>query len=348
MKIALVCPSNLLYMPYVKNYKELFEKIDVNYEMIYWDRLHIEPKEDPLIYRDSKKGHSRNFVEYYKYKKFIAKKLKSGNYDKVIVFGIQLAFFLKRVLKNYSGKYIIDIRDYNKILKFISLKKQIYNAKHVVISSEGFKEWLPKSTRYVINHNTRNDQIEEIEYLNNKTEKNSISYVGTLRDLDINIEFIEALKNNNRYKLNYHGEGIISNKLKSYVAENQIKNVYLSGLYKPEEEPTLYTSSQIINILIPNTDINSKTLLPNRLYNAVFYGKPVLTVQGTYVAELIKKYQLGIVLNSFESIDNEVQKYFDEFEPDSYNMNRKLFLENVINDNYKFENVIKTFIHEAL
>lgn len=345
MKIALICPSNLLYMPYVQNYRYLLDKYKVNYEVIYWDRFHTETKKKALVYIDGKKGHSRNILDYLKYTKFIKRRLKSEKYDKVIVFGLQLAFFLQKTLQKYTGNYLIDIRDYNRIAKYFSFKKIIEASRHTVISSKGFEEWLPESEKYIINHNTRNIKIEKVNSFLDKSNKINLSYIGTLRDLKINIKLIESLKNNRNYTLYYHGDGMINNEIKEYLSDNNIDNVRVTGLYKPVEEPELYINSHIINVLIPTTDINSKTLLPNRLYNAVFYGKPVLTVQGTYVADLIKKYQLGIVLNSLESIDNDVQEYFDGFDLDSYNKGRELFLKNVINDNKKFENVIKAFIH---
>ena len=34
MKIALICPSNILYMPYVSNYKNILNQKNVNYSVI--------------------------------------------------------------------------------------------------------------------------------------------------------------------------------------------------------------------------------------------------------------------------------------------------------------------------
>ena len=145
MKIALICPSNMLYMPYVDNYEAILKANEINYTIVNWDRFSIE-KESEFIYRDKKIGHQRNYFDYYKYYRFVLKILKNNRFDKVIVFGLQMAYFLnKYLIKNYKGNYIIDIRDYNKIIKIFNPAKIIKNSAVTVISSPGYKQWLPES-----------------------------------------------------------------------------------------------------------------------------------------------------------------------------------------------------------
>ena len=123
MKIALICPSNMLYMPYVDNYTKILDEINVDYSVINWDRFKIE-KDSEFTYRDSKIGYQRGFLDYFKYSRFVLNILEKNKYDKVVVFGIQLVFFLKRhLIREYSNKYIIDIRDHNRIIKYFSIEK---------------------------------------------------------------------------------------------------------------------------------------------------------------------------------------------------------------------------------
>lgn len=344
MRIALICPSNLLYMPYVKNYKRVLDANKIVYDTIYWDRLHSELEGmDPLVYRDQKIGHPRNVIDYFKYKSFVEKKIKAKKYDKVIVFGIQLAFFLRKLLKKYKGQFILDIRDYNKILKYFNIEKIIKDSSFTVLSSEGFKDWLPKDGNYIINHNTRITNKQYEDSIIKSDGLLNISYIGTLRDLEVNINLIKSLKNNPKFNLNYHGEGIINKDIKSYLIDQQINNVRVTGGYKEDEEAELYRQSQFINVLIPNTDINSQTLLPNRLYNAVIFGKPILAINGTYLAKLVSENNLGLVINTFDDLDKEIQNYLDSFNGISYSENRDAFLEKVINENEVFQKLLSEF-----
>lgn len=351
MRILLVCPSNMLYMPYVKNYETILQENKVDYEIINWDRLNIENNEGGLsyTYRDLKTGHRRSYIDYFKYRAFIKKRLRATKYDKIIVFGIQLSFFLADILQHeYKGNYIIDIRDYNKIVKFFNLKKVIFGSVFTVLSSPGFKKWLPKFDRYLINHNTQVTNLNELRdrssFSNIKTEKINISYIGSLRNYNINIDFINSVKNNNRISLYYHGEGIINKTLKDYLFSNGINNVFVTGRYNCSEEDKLYSKSDLINILIPNDSINSRTLLPNRLYKAASHFKPIVAYEGTYLSHQVKKYNLGIVLSSFNKLEDNLSIYLENFDLDAYKQGRNSFFNKVIRENQIFEESLIKFV----
>ncbi len=347
MKIALICPSNMLYMPYVGNYTKIFDEIDVDYSVINWDRFKIE-KDSEFTYRDSKIGHQRSFLDYFKYSRFVLNILKKNNYDKVVVFGIQLVFFLKSYLYNeYSNKYIIDIRDYNRIIKYFNIEKTIEHSNFTVLSSPGYKEWLPKSNKYIINHNTKIESLDELIQVDDDIKNKdfiNINYIGSIRDYKINIDFINSLKNKKHIAMNFHGEGAINKDIENHATNQTIGNVKLTGRYEKEQESELYKNSDFINILIPNDSINSRTLLPNRLYNAAIYGKPMLAFEGTYLAEQIKKHKLGLVLDSFDSVEVKIENYLTKFDVAKYEQDRISFFEEVVRYNGKFTLNVERFI----
>ncbi|MCF6138821.1 hypothetical protein [Pseudalkalibacillus berkeleyi] len=348
MKIALICPSNMLYMPYVTNYEKILKKLNVDYTIISWNRFNIEEHVDGLIYKDKKLGHQRNYLDYFKYKNFVKAKLKETNYDKVIVFTLQLGYFLKNYLiKNYEGKYILDIRDYNKIFKFSNFKKLIDYSAFTVISSPGYQQnWLPESAKYVVNHNSSVSNLNSLRPLNIEKEirKINISTIGVIRHWDVNVCLVNKLNNLNEFNVIFHGEGTINEKLKNYVEQNKINNVKIYGRYKKEEEEHLYKKATIINTLLYDNHINCKSLLTNRLYNSALYGKPMLSLKGTYLAEQIQKYNLGLVLNSLDDVAGEINRYLKEFSKIEYEKGRVSFFENVIKDNEYFIAKLNKFI----
>ena len=89
---------------------------------------------------------------------------------------------------------------------------------------------------------------------------------------------------------------------------------------------------------------SNKTALPNRLYNAAIYGKPMLAIEGTQLAQNIKDYELGLVVNSFEQVGIDINKYLKSFNIKKYDADRKKFLRSVIHDNVSFNNMIRDFI----
>lgn len=345
MKIALICPSNILYMPYVHKYEEFLKQSEISYDLINWDRFHIEDDSE-LTYKDSKIGHQRSMLDYLKFNKFAIDILSESTYDKVIVFGIQLSFFLRRFLiSKYKLKYVLDIRDYNKMLKFINIKKIVNHSYFTAISSPGFIEWLPVSDKYVFSHNTKTSFLQEYYNKNLSEVSLNLSYIGSIRDANINIALISDLRNSNKINLEYHGDGIANSELDEFISENNIKNVKLTGRYSREREEVHYKQSDMINILINNTDINNQTLLSNRLYQAVIYGRPILANEGSYQANMIKEYNLGLVINKIENIEDKVIDYLSEFNIEEYNRGRRLFFEKVRIENKQFEDKLASFFN---
>lgn len=345
MRVALLCPSNILYMPYVGNYEKVLKESNADYQIINWDRFHIENNTEANTYRDIKIGHQRTYFDYLKYKKFILERL--DNFDRVIIFGIQLTYFFHGILlKNFKNKYIIDIRDYNKIIKFFNIKKTIDNSLFTVISSPAYKEWLPNSNKYIVNHNTTVNNLEllsKTEFKRNPCTLN-ISYIGSLANFDVNVDFINALQNNDNFNLIFHGEGTINNNLKAYIKQNKIRNVIVNGRYDKKVERELYSSAHLINMLLYNNNINNRTCLANRLYNSVLYAKPMIALEGTFISKQIKTYNLGLVLDSFHRIDEKITNYINCFDIDEYNIGRKLFYTEVISQNKAFQNRVNEFV----
>lgn len=214
------------------------------------------------------------------------------------MFGIQLSYFLKNLLiKNYKGKYVIDIRDHNKILHFFDIGELIERVSYTVLSSPGYKVFIPGSYEYSINHNMQIlniNELKEIEITFNK-ENVSVYNVRCFRYYYINRHFVDTLKNSGRFVLHYYGEGDHSHKLIKHLNNHRINNVFVTGRYKKEGEEDLYLRSDLINVLRYSNGINNKTALPNRLYNAMLYGKPLISFKGTYLAKEIKNITLGLL-----------------------------------------------------
>lgn len=348
MKIALVCPSNMLFMPYVCNYTKVLDGNGIAYDIISWDRFGTEDPEDPLKFRDNKIGHQRGFADYLKYRHFVLRILKRNAYDKIIVFGIQLSFFLKPyLLKKMRGNFILDIRDHNHILKAFNIGKVIEGSAYTVLSSPGFKKWLPASSKYLISHNTTVDDVAELKARPNSfylKDKLKIAFIGALSDYKVNIDLIESVKDCRKVEVVYHGEGLFNRDIEEYVARHNVGNVALTGRYTKEQENALYDDADLIHALRYNEDINCRTLLPNRLYQAAFHGKPLIVAENSYLAELTRQYGLGLVVDSFTDLEIKVGEYLAEFDFEEYNKKRKVFFQKVVEDNVLFRDGVNKFV----
>jgi hypothetical protein len=348
MKIVLICPANMIFMPYVKYYEEILKINNVDCNIISWDRLHIESERIGFTYRDRKKCHKRNYIDYYKFSKYIIKRLEELKPEKVVIFTLQLGHFLKNYLiDKYPRKYIFDIRDYNKFYRFSKFKRMIDISAFTVISSPGYKIWLPKSHKYIVNHNTLFKNICELRPLKRDIDDKkdiNIYTIGFIRHWSVNIALIKNLKNLDGFVLSFYGDGMINQKLKNYIKKYNISNVYINGRYNKEDEENIYKKADLVNNFLLNNSTNCKTLLSNRIYNAVIYGKPLLSIKGTYLAEQIERHNLGLVLESLDQIDLKIKKYLRDLNIVEYQAGRLEFMKKVINDNNIFINKVEKFL----
>lgn len=341
MKVLLVCPSNTLFMPYLENYTTIFSDNNISYDTLLWNRFGYEERAQ-YQFTDKKKGHRRNLFDYIKFGQYVKKILDNSNYDKIIIFGLQTLFFVQnKLMKNYRGEFIVDIRDYHPIAKcinFTNLNKSIIT---YVVSSEGYLKLLKGIDNATINHNSNIKKISDIEFMNPINNRRiSIGCIGALRDAEINLKLIKYLLNNSNFQLNFNGEGVINNQLIKLVDSYNANNVNVSGTYEKNEEEGLYKKNTLINVLRFNDSNNNKVALPNRLYKSIQYGIPLLAFKGTYLAEIIEKYQIGLVIESFDKIDSKIIEYIDSLDSSFFHENQIKFFEKVISDNESFKNIL--------
>jgi len=342
-KVLLISPGNFNRLPFINYYRQLLKNEVGLIDIINWDRnLSEEPRSFTFV--DKKRTIRKNMVDYLKYSSFCKNKIALNKYDLIVVFSIQLIFLLGRYLmKYYEGKYIVDIRDLHFLCHTHSVKVFLRNANAVIISSRGFKSELPKNINYIINHNLKDyvlnaedDRKFSLKLRKEMINSVNLSYIGSIRDYKTNIRLITGLKNSHLVNLHYHGESQDAEKIKSFVDKWKISNVYLTGEYFISQEPELYLSSDFINICLPQNEINSSLLLPNRLYKAVLYYRPVITTCNTFLSSVVRDFDLGLVVENFCDIEVKIRNYLALFNFEKFIIGRNKFLEVVQKENEIF------------
>jgi hypothetical protein len=346
-KTLLILPSNLQYAPYAAHYLDVLISQPNEYEVLYWDRFNLNENSIWIRYEDKKIGHQRSFLDYIKFFNFAKKICRKNNYKKIIVFGVQLAFFFSNFLKeNYKGRYVCDVRDYHILSNLFNFNDFIKSANFVAISSPGFLDWLPQSSNYKICHNLPNNFSKITSLTEISTEKPLIiSYIGSLRDYHLHSSFANEISNSNNLYLKFHGDGTINKSLKIFLAKNKIKNAAVENKYHPDDEFTLYQRSSIINSLIPTSGINNTTLLPNRLYRSALSKRPLLSLKGTKTSNIIHKHQIGLVLEKISGCEDHIIKYMNNLDTDKLSINCENFISESAAENAKFRQHLINFLN---
>lgn len=346
MSIHFICPSNTRFMPYLSYYDRALPK-NQEKQYIIWDRFCDEDEAaDKLIYRDDLKGHQRGVLSYIKHMIFLYPQLlKLTSRDKkLVVFGFQNTFFLTPYLLFTKANFVIDIRDYHYLFKFIpnSIFKK---ASFVAVSSPAYAKLFKGSVNSVVCHNLYDYKIQpEADSKNFSKKLINVSYMGAIRDLSSQKILINNLANDSNFLVSFHGVGDIVPELKNYVSEHGITNVVFTGRYKKEDEYSFYKATSIINILRSSNSYNERVALPNRLYSAAFFYRPLLCYKGSTVSDIIKEYSLGLCLDPKQNIKKSVAEYITNFSLSSFKNNCDRFLEKVRKDQKLFESQLNNFI----
>lgn len=197
------------------------------------------------------------------------------------------------------------------ILRF--LEKSIYvNANHIVALSPGMQSGILSTgisikKISIIPNMSKPDlfypRIKSIEILTkfgiDASKFNIIHFgaMGPANGLEYIIEAAVLLQNSDRNDICFifAGYGAVENKLKALVQENELKNVLFTGKHNT------YIISELVNCCdasivsfrnLPVLTTNS----PNKLFDSLSAGKPIIVNSGGWTKKLIEEYKCGITV----------------------------------------------------
>lgn len=332
--VGIICFWDRYATPYLLKYEKLLIDNGIQYEIIYWHRNSVN--KFPKVEKDGntinikllcKLGYLKIF-SFLKWRITTKKIIKKNKYTHLIVLstvpGVLLIEFL---LNQYKEKYIFDIRDYtyekNKLFK--KLVMMLVNGSSLTaISSLGFMRWLDESQKIKINHNITIDSTSintPPDLKNCKVIR--FGFVGNVRLDSQTRDLIFNLANDFRFEQHFYGRVLPTCDIESLKEKHNIQNLYIHGPFGNEEKEIIYSKIELINTVYANPNKNNEltfadsTPLPNRLYDALIFYRPLIASNGTYLAELIDKYYLGlnlkgIELNSSEKIASFAQVFDKE------------------------------------
>lgn len=346
MKIALLLPAEPEKAPYIQYYIDVFKKHHVEYDVIAWNRSGNSPKLlEHLIMYNTPSPDTLNKIKkiggFWGFKMFVEKVVKQNRYDCLVVCSIMFAVFVSSFLKRYyKGKYILDIRDECALYGVIKwrlpmlLKYSFCN----VISSWGFKTWLPQSD-YVISHNIgfrwkEKWNMPAPDSFFHHSPLNVLT-IGQIRLFDGNRIVIDELGNKPDFTIHFAGEGMDVPRLKEYCISKDINNVTFSGRYLKKNEDAIVNTCDFVNILLPQTRMLQA--MTNRFYLAILNYKPVIVNAESIQAEYVRKYNLGIIWEQGDVLKEKIKDYIRDFDPMKYLQGRMIFQKELQEDILSFE-----------
>ncbi|ABX81652.1 sugar transferase [Acholeplasma laidlawii] len=348
-KIVIITVNNLYLTPYINNYTK---HIATDFDIIYWNRDEITESSSAknvfgfIGYINPKQSKLKKIVMYLKFRKYVKKILKSNKYEKIIFLNTMSAVLIG---KNVGAKYIVDIRDYtfeHNIFFYNIEKKVIKGSELSVISSEGYRKFLPKH-EYILVHNSQ--QLEDLPKKTNDKGKLTeirpiiISFVGLIRFFEISKKIIIELKNDPRFKLNFIGKG--SEMLRQFCISENVTNVQLISKFESNETMRYFEECDIVYNLYGNDNPSVIYALSNKLYYAAFLNKPILVNPNTFMYDISFKYHMGISVNlDSRTIADDIYEQFINLDFSTLKKGCDDFMNHVKIDNTNFDLKVSRFI----
>lgn len=222
------------------------------------------------------------------------------------------SFYLR---KKYKNKIWIDVRDdlYEWFKPFYLTEKIGIDVSYATtISSHEFETFLPKHN-YFYMHNIDSNykwMIENFNHTEDNDGKIRISFIGNVRYYEQNKRLLTLLGNDNRFKLQYYGNG--SKTLEDYCKKNNILNVEFYGAFQQKDTIKFYEKTDIINNMYGNETLNLRVALSNKLYYGLFLELPILVSHDTYMEKLVNEYNIGYTFHEDETFADNLYNWYCE------------------------------------
>lgn len=268
----------------------------------------------------------KNIFKLLGFQIWLHKKLKQykNNYSIIHACDFDTAYVSSKIAKKYNKKFVYDIYDYYVHCHGLGFLKSIVEKMDIncinksdvtIICTEQRKKQISKAKpkKLIIVHNTPEIDFKLNEYKFNK-DKIKVCYVGILQDDRLLVEITEQIKNTN---LEFHIGGF--GKYENYFKEMSLKydNIKFYGQMKYEEVLKLESKCDIL-FATYNPEIKNHTFsAPNKLYEAMALGKPIIVCKNTGIDDIVKKEKIGFVINYsanefIECINKISTKQFNE------------------------------------
>lgn len=120
-----------------------------------------------------------------------------------------------------------------------------------------------------------------------------LGFIGALRYENSLLPMIDAVRERQGvYEFHIYGDGPLREAVRARVGEN----VFYHGPFRnPEELSKIYDAIDINYVVYDNRDANVRMALPNKLYESIYFGKPLIVASETQLSKRVEELGIGFV-----------------------------------------------------
>ncbi len=243
----------------------------------------------------------------------IKKLIKTNEYNVVLVNNLDVLllylFSTIRFFGRRTATVTIEISDLREFVfgnglgaKTLRTLERVLYKKYIdklIVTSEKyysyhFKKFFKKDV-FVLENKLLSKEIKTSGELKKQDSKKTIiGIVGLLLRKDEYIKLFETYIDNPTVEIHIYGKGEYQDVVKDYA--DRYDNITYFGPYNAfTDTQRIYASIDIIYLIydVDQVSLNNRLALPNKLYECMYYGVPLLCSKDTYLAEKVKEYGVG-------------------------------------------------------
>ena len=304
--------------PRVQKYIDYYTKSSIHYKIIAWNRAGNELSKKNVIFFKNKSSFENGFKNVLKlilWNIFIFKQLflqrnkikliHACDFDTVIPCMIIKLIFKKKLVYDIFDWYV-DSRNIPRPINYLILLFELIAFKlsnKIILCEKGRIEQIPfnfKKNKILILPNIPSFNLTGFNFKkqNRNQDKLNISYVGVLgKDRGI-LNVLEFVSKNTNFAIEVAGFGILEEKVKSY--SKKFENISFLGKVSYSKGLQIMCNSNAILALYFKSNLNHIYAAPNKYYESLYLGVPIITTKGTLVGNKVIKYDTGYVYDEYE------------------------------------------------
>ncbi len=357
--ILMLRSQNIVSDSRVLRYENWFQKHDISYRIVGWDREQSGIERENTIYCRIKAGFQQKskaiigrikwnvwLMKYlYGYRKSY-KIIHACDFDTVLP-ALVMQLFGKKVIfdifdwfsdETRTGKWYID-RTINCLERWAVQKADL-----VILCEAGrLKQIQCIPNEYIVIPNIPSVPI--VEFVPDRTFNKTIGYVGGIvadRGLEELVHVIAKLSDWTLHIAGFGDERLVK-EIEEY--SRKYENIHYYGKVPYDEAIKIMRSVDLIYAMYYKNNRNHIFAAPNKLYEAIFLQKPIITTEGTLVGDKVRGVNSGYVIDEGEVALRELmesitQKKIREFD-------NILFEQVKLNENL-FDNIMSEYVKRVL
>lgn len=249
-------------------------------------------------------------------------------YDIIHAFDFDTGFIAKICAQMYSKKFVYHILDFyveshnmtksriGNLIKRLEIKV-VDKSDLTIICTEKRKEQILGSCpkKLIVIHNTpqNNTKIDLNFALQGDEDKCRIAYVGVLGETRYILEIADYVSKNKQFEFHIGGFGYLEEKIKLYA--DKYENIFYYGKLPYERTLALEKQCDIMTAIYDPNVPNHKYAAPNKFYESLMLGKPIIMAKNTGFDEILKSERIGYLMEySLEGLAQALEYMYNHRE----------------------------------